>query len=195
MHTAQKLNPQVWLERHGDALFRFALARMGDRGAAEDAVQDTFVAALRNRESFAEKAAERTWLIGILKHRISDYYRRLARQLDVAVDDADRAFDARFGRSGKWKSPPAAWGQPAAALAQREFWAVLQECMSALPDKMAALLALRVMANMETPEICKVLELSPTHVWTLLHRARARLRECLEKRWFRSAERGAASRL
>lgn len=181
-------DPQAWLDHHGDVLYRFAMARVGNQSAAEDLVQDTLLAALGNRSTFAEKSAERTWLVGIMKHRIADHYRRLSRQLEVTDTSPTRATGG-FSPSGKWVRPPHAWNSPELDLSSAEFAAILQECMSGLPDRSAAALALRESAGLETAEICEELQVTPTHLWTLLHRARMQLRECLELRWFRGEAR------
>ncbi len=193
MTTETRHNPQAWLDHHGDVLFRFALARVGNSTAAEDLVQDTLLAALRNRASFAERSAERTWLVGILKHRIADHYRELARQLVVAENAADEA-SGGFSRGGKWLRPPRAWQAPDSALASVEFAAILRDCLAGLPERSAAALTLRESAGMSGEEICKELQVTPTHLWTLLHRARMRLRECLEVRWFCGDARGSDKR-
>jgi RNA polymerase sigma-70 factor (ECF subfamily) len=121
-HTST--SPERWLDDHGDALLGYACARVRDRDAAEDLVQETLLAAWRARASFAGKSSERTWLIGILKHKLADHWRRLAREprgaAALETDAADGALiDALFddARRGHWRVPPgvAASRAPAAA--------------------------------------------------------------------------------
>ena len=73
-------DPERWVELHGDYLFRFAIMRLRDASKAEDAVQETFLAALKGGKSFAGRSAEKSWLVGILKNKISDYYRKASRE-------------------------------------------------------------------------------------------------------------------
>src|SRR5262245_53041992 len=100
-------NPAVdcatWVDQHGDYLFRFAVFRLRDRTAAEDVVQETFLAALRSYEKFAGRGSERTWLVGILKHKIIDHFRRTSREAPLAEDAAEGpVHEEFFQRSGQW---------------------------------------------------------------------------------------------
>ena len=67
-----------------------------------------------------------------------------------------------------------------------EFWVVLENCVQALPERLAEAFTLRMMDDREPDEVCKVLSITPTNLWVTLHRARARLRACLESNWFNS---------
>ena len=67
--------PEAWVDRHGDVLYRYALLRLRSPELAADVVQETFLEALRAWESFAGRSTERTWLIGILRHKIVDQLR------------------------------------------------------------------------------------------------------------------------
>ena len=177
--------PESWVDRHGDALFAYALARVGDPQTAEDLVQEAFLGGLKARAEFAGQSSERTWLVAILKRRIVDHFRRVAREAPEAVDGDPDPRDELFTRSGLWRMRPVDWGaDPARAMEQGELSAVLQRCLAALPRRMAAALVLREMEGIPSEEVCKILEVSPTNLWTLLHRARSRLRMCLERNWF-----------
>lgn len=173
------------MDRHGDALFRFAMTRLGDRELAEDAVQDTLLAALEARDRFAAASSERTWLVGILKHKVVDSIRRSARdkrEPQAAVDDEVMA--AIFSR-GYWRSRPSQWaGDPEATTERREFREALMRCLARLPEGLGRAIRLREADRLETPAICDILGVTPTNLATLLHRARARLRRCLDATWF-----------
>ncbi len=184
-----ELDPQRWLDEHGDSLYRYALLRLRNPEAAEDAVQETLVAAFHARERFTGKSSVRTWLIGILKHKIIDSIRKAARERPVSeLNEEDRETAERlFDEQGHWRSSaaPSDWGAgPREALERKEFMQALEQCMSKLPERLAAVFALRELEQMETEEICNVLSISPTNLWVMLHRARLRLRECLEVNWF-----------
>jgi RNA polymerase sigma-70 factor (ECF subfamily) len=180
-----------WVDRYGDYLYRYTLLRIRDHAVAEDVVQETFLAAASARKDFKGKSSDRTWLVGILKRKIVDYYRKVARER--AFTDITRAGEEGadlFDEKGKWKSEPPAWeGNPAALLEQKEFWEVMLRCLAALPHGQYEAFTLRELENLSADEVCKVLSISPTNLWVTLHRARMRLRRCLEDNWFRGETR------
>jgi RNA polymerase sigma-70 factor (ECF subfamily) len=182
------LNPERWLDEHGDVLYRYALARLRDPDRAEDAVQETFAAALKAREGFSGRASERTWLVGILKHKIIDIYRKRYREKETLTLEGDLDTDPvvaeQFGRMGGWKQKPAAWANPHQALENKEFWATLKGCLDRLPGRLADAFVLREMEQIPSEEVRQILNITPTNLWAMLHRARLRLRQCLESRWF-----------
>jgi RNA polymerase sigma-70 factor (TIGR02943 family) len=174
--------PADWIDRHGDALYGFALLQLGDPEAAEERVQETLLAALEARDSFRGQSSERTWLIGILKHKICDHFRRRARQPGPEGSDPNAA---AFDRKGKWVHGPKPWSEPPQASAARaEFWAAFRRCLEAMPPRLHDAFCLRELHGLATDGICSVLDVTPNHLWTLLHRARASLRRCLEQHWF-----------
>jgi RNA polymerase sigma-70 factor (ECF subfamily) len=182
-------DPAEWVDRHGDALFRYAMLRLNDPHVAEEIVQECFVAALGARERFAGQSSERTWLIGILKRKLVDHIRRITRESSSqdadSLQSSEPAEETFFDKTGHWKSTPARWGgDPRGQMENREFWEVFQKCLGALPSSMAATFLLREVDQADSPEICEAMGLSPTNLWTRLHRARLALRECLEKHWF-----------
>jgi RNA polymerase sigma-70 factor (ECF subfamily) len=184
-------DPAGWVDAHGDALYRFALMRVRDPATAEDLVQDTLLAALRARDSYTGAAAERTWLIAILKNKITDHFRRSTRETALPdVENPDEVIDALFRESNDhWVQPPSAWGDPDRALEQAGFWKVFEDCFASLPARQAQAFALTEFDGQSGDELCKNLSISSSNLWVLLHRARMRLRECLEQHWF-EAEKG-----
>jgi len=181
-------DPETWLEQHGDALFRYAVLRVRNDAIAEDLVQETLLAALRARQSFAGESSERTWLIAILKNKIVDHFRREARMAPLPdSEDPDALIDALFKKSNDhWQNVPAAWADPDASLENSRFWQVFRDCLGGLPRRQAEAFALTELDGLDTGELCKVLSVSASNAWVLLHRARLRLRECLEQQWFRN---------
>ena len=153
-------------------LLRYASLQLRDRHAAEDAVQDTLVAALAGEAGFAGRSNLRTWLTGILKHKIIDTIRRAAREATLPPPEPDTAeFDTLFDASGHWASMPADWGNPDATLEQKQFFAALEVCLGRLPKKTSDAFMLREHLGLETGEICKELGVTATHCWALLYRA------------------------
>ena len=166
-------------------LLRYANLQLRDSHAAEDAVQETLLAALAGEATFQGRANLRTWLTGILKHKIIDAIRRSTREATLLPEADTAEFDVLFDQSGHWIEPPAAWTDPDASLEQKRFFAALEACLQKLPQKIAHAFLMREHLGLETGEICKELAITPTHCWVLLYRARMALRECLEKDWFK----------
>ena len=168
-------------------LLRYASLQLRDAAAAEDAVQEALLAALAGESGFAGRANLRTWLTGILKHKIVDAIRRQSRERprsELAAEGEDGDFDALFDLRGHWQETPDVWEQPEQALAQRQFLAALEVCLRALPERTARVFMMREHLGLETSEICKELGITSTHCWVMLHRARMALRQCLEMNWF-----------
>ncbi len=176
------------LEAHRPQLLRFALLQLRDESAAEDAVQETLVAAIQGAASFSGQSTVRTWLIGILKHKVIDHLRRISRERPLVLPDAETDltdFDALFAADGHWAEVPAAWGNPDQSLEQSRFFEALERCLDSLPKATARAFMLREVMGVETDEICKELQISPSNCWVMLYRARMSLRLCLEQTWFR----------
>ncbi len=99
-------------------------------------------------------------------------------------EQPDSDGDPFFGRNGRYAERPADWGDPEAALSQRRFFEILEQCMEGLPKSTARVFAMREVMGMETIEICATLGISTSNCGVLLYRARMRLRDCLGKNWF-----------
>ena len=101
-------DPGKWLDDHGDYLFKYASFRLRDDTAAEDAVQETFLAALKAYERFEGRGSERTWLVGILKHKIIDHFRKASREapLGEGADDGAAAASASATAASTPPCPP-----------------------------------------------------------------------------------------
>jgi RNA polymerase sigma-70 factor (TIGR02943 family) len=180
------MNPDAWVDAHGDILFRYALARIGDAGVAEDLVQETFLAALQAQASFRGDSAERTWLVGILRNKLIDRLRRTCRDLPLAADqEGDAVVDHLYDAFGGWRDTPKSWATDAAELSdRREFWEVFARCRDALPRRQAALFTMRTLDDADPETLCRDFGVTESNLWVLLHRARTRLRLCLEAHWF-----------
>ncbi|MDI1231865.1 MAG: sigma-70 family RNA polymerase sigma factor [Methylobacter sp.] len=172
-------------------LFRYALLQCRDSQLADDVVQETLLAALQSAAAYVSKAELRTWLIGILKHKIADHWRRSAREappLPEFIQDSESGEDDYFQENGHWNGGPKSWGDPEAALKQQEFWAIYELCQTNLPPKMANVFMLRELVGLDADEVCREAGLSVANYWVTMHRARLRLRECLEIRWFNNTK-------
>jgi RNA polymerase sigma-70 factor (ECF subfamily) len=151
-------------------------------------VSETVLAALANPQSFANRSQLKTWLIGILKHKVIDALRHHSREvcsLDSPDDDAADPLDyLGFKADGHFSQVPAEWGNPEQQISSRQFLEVLDACTNKLPASQGRLFLMREWLELSSEEICKELSLTPTNLYVQLHRARLRLRECLELNWF-----------
>lgn len=189
------IDPAVWVDEHGDYLFRYALVRLRDEVRAEDAVQEALLAALQHLDSYSGRSTERTWLTGILKHKIIDQIRKACKEVPFDASDTDLSeFDPLFERDDEWTGhwsdtmSPRIWQRsPEDAVQQTEFFGVLQTCIGKLPERVASVFTLREVDELDTEEICRMLELSTSNFWVIMHRARMSLRRCIEINWFMKA--------
>jgi RNA polymerase sigma-70 factor (ECF subfamily) len=180
------LNIEAWVDAYGDALFHFALARVQKQETAEDLVQETFLAAVRSQERFKGLSSEKTWLFGILKHKIIDHYRRTktTRLLEARADDA-ADIETCFNARGAWRERPGHWStDPGKAHETREFLDHFYRCLADLPQRTAEAFVYREIDGLGTEAICRRLEITAANCWTMLYRARMLLRKCLEGHGF-----------
>lgn len=168
-------------------LLRYAALQLRNADAAEDAVQETLVAALSAEASFEGRSNVRTWVTGILKHKCIDAIRRSSRESPLPGEDAESAasdFDALFDEREHWHEHPKPWENPDGALHQKQFLQALEGCLMALPERTARVFMLREHLGLDNAEICTQLGLTATHCCVLLYRARMALRGCLDRSWF-----------
>lgn len=184
--TEGAAEPRTWLERHGDYLYRFAVARVRRPDAAEDLVQETLLAAWKARDRYDTQASERTWLTAILKRKAIDWLRRQVReQSRTDAPATDRFADDLFDRRGEWRTAPGRWERDAVEPLDREaFWATFHGCLDKLPERLHAAFALRYLDETASEELCRELSLTPANLWVTLHRARLRMWRCLSVNWF-----------
>lgn len=193
--TVKTPDPALWVDEHGDYLFKYAMFRLRDQSIAEDVVQETLLGALQAYSSFAGRGAERTWLVGILKHKIIDYFRKASRETAVGQGDEESFEHEELFRPqgdewvGHWKPvfAPADWqSNPALLAEQNEFWEVFSRCLQPLPQRISSAFTLREVEGLESEEICEILSISVNNLWVMLHRARIHLRNCIEINWIKS---------
>jgi RNA polymerase sigma-70 factor (TIGR02943 family) len=176
---------------HREYLFYYALGRLRDRDRAEDAVQDTLLAALASNGSFSGNSSLRTWLTGILNHKIYDQIRHTSRDRALCqglfCDDEQQwepAALASMGRSSR---------DPRSELECKELREALDEAIQELPGRMGLIYQLYEKEDWSGPQICQMLEISSRNLWIVLHRARRRLREALSH-WWTNDQNGNRSR-
>lgn len=172
-----------WVDEHAEVLFRYAYMRVGDSNVAEDLVQETFLASLQSHKNFQRQSSVRTWLISILQHKITEFFRK-SQQNAVIVSDKNPS-EKDFFEKGKWKAIPARWSaNPEEEASKKEFWHKFINCIRLLSPALADAFILKELKIIPSNEICDQLNISNTGLWSRLHRARLSLRRCLEKTWF-----------
>ena len=193
--TPRLSDPERWVELYGDYLFKYALMRLRDAGKAEDAVQETFLAALKGGKTFAGRSAEKSWLVGILKNKVCDHYRKASRETSFtdmefySDEESDRFIpDGMFKDGWIHELGPQEWNSPGASLDSEVFWQTYRDCSNKLPKNVATVFNLREVDGIESKEICAMLNISENNLWVMLHRARMALRRCLETNWFAKQE-------
>jgi len=171
-----------------DYLMKFARLQLRNDAWAEDAVSETVLAALAKPQAFGNRSQLKTWLVGILKHKVIDALRHHGREVQVTGTDEDDQADPldyiRFKADGHFAETPADWGNPEQQLQSQQFFDVLEACANRLPAAQGRLFLMREWLELSSEDICKELQLTPTNLYVQLHRARLRLRECLELNWF-----------
>lgn len=178
-------DPAQWVDRYGDLMLSFAVARTGRREVAEDLVQEAFLAAWRARATFDGRSSRGTWLVGILRRKIADHFRASGRELVSHAAEPAMAERALFNARGKWAAAPRKWPATPERLAEdAEFWRVFGGCLDTLPVHLAQAFQLREFGLATMEDICRVAGITPKNLSVRLHRARLLLRQCLERKWF-----------
>jgi RNA polymerase sigma-70 factor (ECF subfamily) len=172
-------------------LLKFARLQLRNDAWAEDAVSETLLAALAKPQSFGNRSQLKTWLVGVLKHKVIDALRQYSREVggqDSSDEDETDPLDyIAFKADGHFAHAPAEWGNPEEQVRSKQFFEILEACTDKLPAVQGRLFLMREWLELSSEEICKELQLTPTNLYVQLHRARLRLRECLELNWFMKA--------
>ncbi|MFN2444711.1 MAG: RNA polymerase sigma factor [Vicinamibacterales bacterium] len=170
------------VNQHARRLYRAARGMGFSSGDAEDLAQDVFVTFLETIERFEGRSEVGTWLFGILHHKAQE--RRRAHAREDLTDVIDDVFERRFNTDGSWREPPIPADRLVAANQTAE---ALRECLSGLPDQHREVFQLRQLEEFSPADVSEMIGCTSNHVGVLFHRARVRLRACLEaKGWGRS---------
>ena len=183
-------SPDQWVDQYGDYLYRYANSRLQDSTAAEDAVQETFLAGIRFFNRYSGTGSQRGWLMGILKRKIIDVMRSRAKlERYTSLEEQGDPTAVLFDEHGRWKQGVLPVLAPDQQVESNELWQVVRKCLASIPQTQADVFVLSVMEEMGTEQICDALEISPTNLWVRLHRARLGLAKCVGSKWFLSGER------
>ena len=170
-------------------LMRFARMQLRNEAWAEDAVAETLLAAVQKPDAFEGRSSRNTWLVGILRNKIVDQIRLHARECSLGTDDdALDLEDEVFADNSHFRDRQSDWGRPESDLRQKQFLAVMEACIERLPDLQGRVFLMKEWLELDSDTICKEIDIQPTNLWVLLHRARLRLRECLQQTWFDAAK-------
>lgn len=186
---AIKADPKKWFALYGTLLYQYALPRVNDIEIAEDLVQDTFLSALKGLDGFKGAASEKNWLFSILKNKIIDFYRKKATEQSViSMPDLQSAENDWFDEEGSWAENklPADWHAADNPTERKEIQQIINLCKDHLKSLQQNVFTLKYMEDVESEEICKVLKISPSNYWVLIHRARLQMRDCVEKYWLKN---------
>ena len=183
--TPHKLNPNLWVDSYADYLFNFAVVRVSDTEVAKDLVSETFLAGLKSAKNYKGDAAERTWLIAILKRKVIDHYRKSNSIKGKA--EVRMSYSSGNDSDGDWLEEQVA--DPFSilensALENEELGLAIQNCIDKLPKKQAMVFTMKTIQGVSTEDICNELDINPSNLWVMIHRARTALMECLNKNWF-----------
>ncbi len=183
--TAHQLNPDTWVDSYADYLFNYAIARVSDTEIAKDLVQETFFAGLKSAKNYKGDAAERTWLIAILKRKVIDYYRKINSKKGKAEVRVN--YSSNGDSDGDWIEEQVA--DPFSSfendsLENEELGVAIYDCIAQLPQKQSLVFTMKTIRGMSTEDICNELDINPSNLWVMIHRARTTLMGCLNQNWF-----------
>ncbi len=148
-----------------------------DAELAADVTQSAVGTFIVTAPRFEGRSRVRTWLFGILYRKIAEARRKLGRDKDM--QDIDEVFEQQFDSGGGWARPPLPVD---AGIYASEVRQGIERCLNTVPTNQRMAFVLREVQELDTEEICKILEVTRTNLGVLLHRARARLRQCLENK-------------
>lgn len=179
------INPEIWVDKYGKALFKYALFRLRDADLAEEKIQETFLAALQSRHRFEGRSTEKVWLISILKRKICDHFRQLKRNRHFYMTSrrdsiSHDVLDCKPIQTISFKDRLL---DPSMALEQREFLKIVECALAELPERLAQIFILRDVVELSSDEICELMNISVCNLYVMIHRARQRLRRILEFEW------------
>jgi RNA polymerase sigma-70 factor, ECF subfamily len=191
----QAFDDPAYLARLRRDLLRFARLQLRDAAAAEDAVQEALAAAWTQSDRFAGQSAHKTWVFGILRHKLVDILRARQRTINLSALDDELDGEALLDRelfkeNGHWsrEAQPRSWPTPERAMRQQQFWTLFEMCLDHLPEQIGRVFMMREFLDLETNQICSELQLSANHCSVLIYRARLRLRTCLTEKGFSSGD-------
>jgi RNA polymerase sigma-70 factor (TIGR02943 family) len=184
MNIERSFNPDNWVDNYSDELYRYTVTRISDNNNAEDIVQETFLSAWKAKDTYKGEASEKNWLYAICKNKIIDYFRKQSKNItqNSSLDEEDIYFD----EVEHWRKEPTPkeWGiDYGQSIESKEFYWVLEACTKKLKSIQKSVFEMKYMEEVDAENICKVLDITPSNYWVIVHRCKLHLRSCLEKNW------------
>jgi RNA polymerase sigma-70 factor (TIGR02943 family) len=184
------LNYNNWVDNYTDYLYSYALYKVGKKEEAEDLVQETFLSAFKSRDTYNGLAAEKTWLMAILKNKIIDYYRKpkVTDSFSSYLDTTEESFNESFFNKdnyGRWTEEIDKNFFSKASddyLLGKEFQKFLGICLEKMPVKLRSIFISKYIDDDKTENICKEHMITAANYWVIIFRSKTLLRSCLEKK-------------
>lgn len=180
-----KLSPEKWVDRYADYLYNYTIVRVNDHEMAQDLVSETFLAGLRSMANFKGAASERTWLVAILKRKIIDYYRKknsFKGQAEISMTQTTNSEGTKIDWLEE-QVEDTGTKNIEERLENIELRRAIEKCLESINEKQATIFRMKTMEEMDTEAICKEMDITPSNLWVLIHRARKAMAECLETKW------------
>ena len=177
-------NVTEWVQAYSDIMYGYVVKRVKDNDTAKDLIQETFLAAWRNVDKYNGEASVKTWLFTILKNKIIDHYRKVStRHIEELVNGATDDDSRHFDNIGHWTEDtyPSELGN--LPIESKEFYSILNNGIKKLKGIQAIVFSMKYLDEMKSEEICKVLNITSSNYWVLIHRAKVDLRAYLELNW------------
>ncbi|HET7297255.1 MAG TPA: RNA polymerase sigma factor [Methylomirabilota bacterium] len=181
------------VENWSGMMLRLALSHVESRAVAEEVVQDAWLTVLRSLDRFERRSSLRTWVLGIVVNCARSRARTERRIVTTSSESGPVVDPVRFLPANHprwphhWAAEPTEWRTPEAELLVRETRSVILDAIDALPSTQREVVLLRDVEGLQSTEVCNILRITDTHQRVLLHRARSRVRNALE-RYFAATE-------
>ena len=179
----ETLDPTKWVDKYSDEMYRFALLRVKNEEHIDDILQNTILAALQAKDTFEGRSTEKTWLFGILKNKLMEYYRETNNnhKYQLELKDEVDPCESDFNGKGHWQALPFSWGvDPENAVEKNQIYQLLLGCIDQLSPKLRQLYVLREIEEQDSETICQDFKITPNHLFVSLHRIRNLLKKCME---------------
>jgi len=190
-----QLSPDNWIREYREYMVNYARQKVSDHGIAEDLTQETFMSAWSARERFRGTCTEKTWLVGILRNKIIDHYRRTSRRPLTTETDMESYVRSDDGFNEPWMERHAIAGDrfdPVKNTERYEFIEQLDEGIALLPDLSGKAFRMREIQGLSTDEITRSLNITKSNLWVLIHRAKSDLQQHFTGVWNQENLRAAA---
>lgn len=175
-NQVENIKSEHVVEEHADYLFQFAMSKIRNRELALDFVQDTFLVCLEKINQFEGRSSLRTWMTTILNRKIIDHWRKEKRtQGTVDISENENSiFSSDLNYIPK---------DPYQISEEAETRFLLELCIDKLPDNFREIVHAKFYDEKNSEEISKEFNITSSNFWVIIHRAKAQLRACMDKKY------------